>query len=105
MDSSTHIDITFDFRSDTPGYPKKDPDVFSKSGTPAVSVDSDGPLKGSKPRLHTMQMRAQPQAAKCRRKLQKTWQQKSQHLDRTARKDFSQFWPQEYPSLTGETVS
>jgi hypothetical protein len=23
------IDITFDFRSDTPGYPKKDPDVFS----------------------------------------------------------------------------
>lgn len=24
-----HIDVTFDFRSDTPGYPKKDPDVFS----------------------------------------------------------------------------
>src|SRR6187431_2415419 len=23
------IDITFDFRSDTPGYPKKDPDVLS----------------------------------------------------------------------------
>ncbi len=29
MDSHGHIDITFDFRSDTPGYPKKDPDVFS----------------------------------------------------------------------------
>jgi hypothetical protein len=29
MDSSRRIDITFDFRSDTPGYPKNDPDVFS----------------------------------------------------------------------------
>jgi hypothetical protein len=29
MDSPDHIDITFDFRSDTPGYPKSDPDVLS----------------------------------------------------------------------------
>jgi hypothetical protein len=29
MDGHRHIDITFDFRSDTPGYPKKDPDAFS----------------------------------------------------------------------------
>ena len=29
MDTHSQIDVTFDFRSDTPGYPKKDPDVFS----------------------------------------------------------------------------
>ncbi len=29
MDTHSQIDITFDFRSDTPGYPKKDPDAFS----------------------------------------------------------------------------
>jgi hypothetical protein len=29
MDMHSQVDITFDFRSDTPGYPKKDPDVFS----------------------------------------------------------------------------
>lgn len=29
MNTRTRIDITFDFRSDTPGYPKKDPDIFS----------------------------------------------------------------------------
>jgi hypothetical protein len=31
VDSNKRIDITFDFRSDTPGYPKKDPDVFSST--------------------------------------------------------------------------
>jgi Family of unknown function (DUF6994) len=29
MDTHSHIDITFDFRSDTPGYPKTDPDIVS----------------------------------------------------------------------------
>jgi len=29
MDVKKRIDITFDFRSDTPGYPKKDPDACS----------------------------------------------------------------------------
>ena len=29
MDTHGRIDITFDFRSDTPGYPKKDPDACS----------------------------------------------------------------------------
>jgi len=29
MDTHSRIDITFDFRSDTPGYPKKDPDALS----------------------------------------------------------------------------
>jgi hypothetical protein len=29
MDAHDRIDITFDFRSDTPGYPKKDPDACS----------------------------------------------------------------------------
>jgi hypothetical protein len=29
MDTESEIDIAFDFRSDTPGYPKKDPDVCS----------------------------------------------------------------------------
>ena len=29
MDTHSRIDITFDFRSDTPGYPKRDPDTVS----------------------------------------------------------------------------
>src|SRR5262249_47546493 len=29
MDTQTRIDIAFDFRSDTPGYPKSDPDARS----------------------------------------------------------------------------
>lgn len=29
MDTHRQIDITFDFRSDTPGYPNKDPDAVS----------------------------------------------------------------------------
>jgi len=29
MDTHSQIDITFDFRSDTPGYPKRDPDAVS----------------------------------------------------------------------------
>ena len=29
MEATSQIDVTFDFRSDTPGYPARDPDAYS----------------------------------------------------------------------------
>lgn len=40
MDTHRQIDITFDFRSDTPGYPNKDPDAVSHTTSlPQASLE------------------------------------------------------------------
>ena len=45
MDTDRRLDINFDFRSDTPGYPKNDPDALSPTLRRYHRILSSKPLQ------------------------------------------------------------